>query len=414
MHSTTKSQQSPTQQPSPQNPKSHHFLSPTVLKLGLVSFFADIASEMLYPITPIFLTTVLGTSMLSVGLIEGLAESIASLMKTYSGTWSDSISKRKPFIIAGYFLGAIAKPFIGLSQSWTHVLFARAVDRTGKGLRSAPRDALIADSVPEDQRGRAFGWHRGMDTLGAAIGPLLAILFLYYYPDNLRSLYFWALIPGLIAVLILFSVCESEKTPPRPLSRNSFNPLQSWKLFPADFKKYLLAWGVFSIANSSDAFLILKTKSQGVSLTTTILLYCFYNLIYALSSPYLGKLSDKIGRKKIMILGFGIFSAVYLGFGYATELWHFWFLFSIYGLYMGATDGVSKAFCVDLSPKHLKATGIGLLGTVTGLCTVVASVWAGFLWDHYGAQWTFLFAAAGALLAVLIFSTVQEKTYNFN
>lgn len=381
-------------------------LNSTVIKLGIISFFADVASEMLYPVTPIFLTTVMGVSMASLGLIEGVAEAIASLLKTYSGSWSDSISKRKPFILVGYFLGAISKPFIGLSQSWFHVLGARALDRTGKGLRSAPRDALIADSVAPANRGAAFGWHRGMDTFGAAVGPLLAIGLLSLNSDQLRPLYYWALIPGLISVLIIFSIKEPKHNIE---SRKWENPLKSWVHFNSDFKKYILAWGIFSLANSSDVFLLMKAKSSGLNTKSVILLFCIYNLIYSLSSPYLGKLSDQIGRKKILIGGLVIFSLVYLSFGFARESWHYWMLFMIYGLYMAATEGIGKALAVDLTPPSLKATGVGILGTVTGVCTIFASVIAGLLWDKLGSSWTFLYGASGGVLAAFMIFKLESK-----
>lgn len=374
-------------------------LNPTVIKLGVVSFFADVASEMLYPITPIFLTSVLGASMTSLGLIEGVAEAIASLLKTYSGTWSDRILKRKPFILAGYFLGAISKPIIGFSHSWLDVLGARALDRTGKGFRSAPRDALIADSVTAANRGAAFGWHRGMDTFGAAIGPLLAIGLLSLNPDQLRPLYYWALIPGLISVLIVLSIKE---TPHKSENRNWENPLKAWKQFNPTFKRYIFVWGIFSLVNSSDVFLLMKAKTAGLSLKEVILLFCAYNLVYSMLSPYLGKLSDQIGRKKILISGLLVFGFVYLGFGFAQETIHYWILFMIYGIYMAATEGVSKALVVDLAPSALKATGVGVLGTVTGLCTIFASVTAGILWDHAGSSWTFFYGFAGAMLAAAL------------
>lgn len=375
-------------------------LNPTVVKLGLVSFFADVASEMLYPITPIFLTTVLGASMASLGMIEGIAEATASLLKTYSGSWSDHISRRKPFIVIGYFLGAVSKPFIGLSTSWLHVLGARALDRTGKGIRSAPRDALISDSVSSANQGAAFGWHRAMDTLGAAVGPLFAIFLMSWNSQNLRSLYFWALIPGLISVLIIFFIREPK--PHKSVIKKWDNPLKSWALMSPEFKKYIYAWGVFSLANSSDVFLLMKAKSSGLSTQSVILLFCIYNLIYSLSSPYLGKLSDQIDRRKILVSGLMVFLLVYLGFGFANQTWQYWVLFAVYGLYMGATDGVGKALAIDLAPVNLKATSIGILGTATGLCTILASVFAGLIWDHFGSSWTFIFGAVGAFLASLM------------
>lgn len=382
-------------------------LNPTVKKLGAVSFFADIASEMLYPITPIFLTSVLGASVTSVGIIEGIAESIASFLKTYSGSWSDSLSKRKPFILLGYFLGAISKPIIGLSHSWIGVLYARGLDRTGKGLRSAPRDALIAESVSPQNRGAAFGWHRGMDTFGAAVGPLIALTLLSANPKDLRSLYYWAVIPGLISVLIIFFI----KEPRHEGHKNVWiNPFKSWSHFSIPFKRYMFAWGLFSLANSSDVFLLLKAKQSGLSTSEVVLLYCAYNLIYSLSSPYLGKLSDTIDRKKLMITGLLIFTLVYLGFGVADERWHFWVLFLAYGLYMGATEGVGKALAIDLCPSNLKATGIGILGTITGFCTIFASTFAGFLWDKFNPSWTFYYGSIGAFLTVLLLATTKPST----
>ena len=342
------------------------------------------------------------------GLVEGVAEAIASLLKTYSGAWSDSISRRKPFIIAGYLLSALSKPFIGASHSWVDVLGARAADRMGKGIRSAPRDALISDSVSPSFRGAAFGWHRGMDTLGAAVGPLFAILILSINRQDLRSLYYWALIPGLISVFIIFFVRESK--PLIAVKKKWISPLKGWGELSSDFKKYIIAWGVFSLTNSSDVFLLMKAKiSAGLSIETVILIFCSYNLIYSLSSPYLGKLSDRMDRRNILILGLIIFLFSYLGFGFASQPWHFWVLFAIYGLYMGATDGVGKALAIDLSTESLKATGLGILGTVSGVCTVLASFFAGLIWDHYGSFWTFAYGGLGAFCCILLLVKTSRK-----
>lgn len=383
-------------------------INSVIIKLGLVSFFADVASEMLYPVTPIFLTSVLGASMVSVGLIEGIAESIASLLKTYSGNWSDSLKKRKPFIIIGYLLGAISKPLIGMSNSWIGVLTSRALDRTGKGIRSAPRDALIADVVDEGSRGIAFGWHRAMDSLGATVGPLVAILLLSVFFVDLRSLYFWAIIPGLLSVLILFTLNE-KTTVEKRIPIRWINPFCSWNELNSDFKKYLFGWSAFTIANSSDVFLIMKAKSSGLSTQMTILLYCAYNLTYALSSPFLGKLSDHNNRRKLLIAGLGIFSLVYFGFSLAFSPWHFWLLFLSYGLYMGATDGVGKALIVDLSPKNLRGTALGITGTITGFTTIFASTFAGFLWDRFGPRYVFYYGAVGALGSIFILSLTSSS-----
>lgn len=382
-------------------------INPVVFRLGLVSFFADVASEMLYPITPIFLTTILGASMTSLGLIEGFAEALASLLKTFSGSWSDKIQKRKPFILVGYTLGAVAKPLIGFSSSWVHVLMARSLDRFGKGLRTAPRDALIADSVPESSLGSAFGWHRAMDTLGASLGPLIAIFLLSFEFNNLRNIYLWAIIPGLLSILVLTTLKENKIS--NPQHKIWVSPFSMWEKTSIEFKKYLFTWGLFSIANSSDVFLLMKAKSSGFTLNEVIYFYVGYNLIYALSSPYLGKLSDSWDRKKILSLGLLIFSLAYFGFSVASKPWHFILLFSIYGLYMGATDGVGKALAVDLCDKNNKASYLGLLGTVTGVATIIASFTAGLLWDHLGAKWTFYYGAIGALLAMLCLLFIKEE-----
>ena len=383
-------------------------LNPTVVKLGLVSFFADVSSEMLYPVTPIFLTTVLGASMTSIGLIEGVAEAVASLMKTYSGVWSDRIKNRKNFILAGYFLAAIAKPIIGFSQNWSQVLFARSLDRTGKGLRSAPRDALLADSVSSKKQGEAFGWHRAMDTFGAALGPLLAIYFMSIKPDDLRTLYYWALVPGAFSVFFVFLVREKKPNLNRANNNPTFNFFKEWGSLKPEFKTYLYAWGLFSLANSSDVFLLMKTKDAGASTQSVILIYCGYNLIYSLASTFLGKLSDQIERKKLLIFGLLVFILVYLGFSIANSIEHFILLFLIYGLYMAATDGVGKALAVDLASKEKKATCLGILGTVTGLATIVASVAAGILWDKFGSSATFLYGAFGAAISIFVLSRISN------
>ncbi|CAN5493313.1 MFS transporter [soil metagenome] len=386
-------------------PEESKALNPTVVKLGFVSFLADVASEMLYPVTPIFLTTVLGASMASLGLIEGVAEATASLLKTFAGRASDRMGRRKPFVVVGYLLAALSKPFIGAATSWIHVLLARALDRTGKGLRSAPRDALIADSVSAANCGAAFGWHRGMDTFGAAVGPLLAVYLISARPGDLRSLYYWAIIPGLLSVLVTLTLKETKQKEKKRLAESASKPAMSflsWREFGPDLKKYVIAWTTFSLTNSSDVFLLMKAKASGLSIQHTILLYCAYNLIYSLSSPYLGILSDRIPRKNILISGLAVFAAVYVGFAFATDTWHFWLLFICYGLYMGATDGVGKALVVDLCEPKRKATALGFLGTTSGLATIFASTAAGLLWDHSGATTAFLFGAAGAVLASVL------------
>lgn len=384
----------------------NNVLNPTVVKLGLVSLFADISGEMLYPITPIFLTTVLGASMTSIGLIEGVSELIASILKFYSGFWSDRIAKRKPFIVIGYFISAIAKPLVGSATSWPQVLVARGFDRTGKGLRGAPRDALLAEAVVEKKRGHAYGWHRAMDTLGAAIGPLLAVVYLNSSGEDLRTIYYFALIPGLIAVGIVLSVKEKRiQTVSAVKVRLSFS---AWRQFSKNFKVYLASWGIFSLANSSDVFLLLRARQSGISLNSVIFMYCFYNLIYAGMSPYFGKLSDRIPRRNVLLFGLLVFCIVYAGFSIAESEWQYWLLFGIYGFYMAATDGAGKALAVDLVSSELKASGLGALAFVSGAAGVFASVVAGLLWDGFGAHWTFVYGVFGALCSILLLTKLKD------
>ncbi|MBK9294817.1 MAG: MFS transporter [Oligoflexia bacterium] len=382
-------------------------LNKTVVSLGIVSLLADISSEMLYPITPIFLTTVLGASMTSLGIIEGFAEGVLAILKSYSGVISDRIGKRKPFIWIGYLFAAFAKPLIGSAETWVQVLFARGFDRVGKGLRTSPRDALLADSVSIEHRGLAFGWHRAMDTLGAAIGPLLAIFFLSLNPSSLRTIYYWALLPGLAAVLLIYFVPEKENN-----NKAALPPPVKWRWseLPKDYKKYVITWGVFSLTNSSDAFLLMKTQQSGVSLTNTILMYCFYNLVFSLTSPFMGGLSDKYGRRKVLRFGLLVFAAVYFGFAFAKDTYVFWILFATYGLYFAATDGVGKALAVDLVGPHMHATSLGIFGTVSSLATIVASTLAGILWDQFGASAAFAYGATGALIAAALLFLLFSET----
>jgi len=388
-----------------QAPQKSVLKNPTVLKLGLVSLFADISSEMLYPITPIFLTSVLGASMASLGLVEGVAEAAASLLKSYSGRLSDRVGKRKPFVVSGYLLSALAKPIIGLATIWGHVLFARVLDRIGKGLRSAPRDALIAEAVPAENRGAAFGWHRGMDTLGAAIGPILTLILIGLFSLKIRSLYFLALIPGLASVLVARLVSDSA-VPKKSAAANAAPEEDS---FSPALRRYFLAWTIFSLANSSDVFLLMRTKELGFSLSQLILFYCLYSLSYSLLSPYFGKLSDGRDRRSLISFSLLIFAAVYAGFSVATRGWHLFMLFSLYGLYMAASDGVGKALVVDLAEPESKASALGFFGTVTGLATIFASFVAGTLWDRSGSSFTFLYGAAGALISILVLQSVKVK-----
>lgn len=391
-----------------------------VFVLGLVSFFTDISSEMLYPIIPIFLTTVLAVPMSIVGIIEGIAESTASIMKVVSGWLSDRAGKRKPFVIYGYSLSAIAKPLLAFASTWHFVLTARFLDRFGKGLRSSARDALIADSTEAQYRGRAYGFHRALDTMGAVIGPLVALLLLYYLDGNYRLMFLIAFVPALISIVLLFFFV-SERTGGK---KDSIH----FKLsdFSHEFKIFLLISMIFSIGNSSNAFLILRAKnifenfggvpsiitatfgSIGI-IAVVVLTYVVYNITYSLASMPAGILSDKIGRRNVMVGGFLIFAIVYLGFALANAGYLVWLLFAVYGFYMAMTEGVSKAFVVDIVPQDKRGTAIGLYYTATGLLALVSSLIAGFLWDYIGASAPFLFGSAAALVAAVMMVVLLPK-----
>ncbi len=379
-------------------------LTPNVARLGVVSFLADVSSEMLYPITPIFLTAVLGAPVAAVGLIEGVAEATSSLLKAFAGKLSDMSGRRRPFVFAGYLISAAAKPLIALAAGWGLVLSARVADRFGKGLRTSPRDALLADSIDPSLRGRAFGWHRAMDTLGAVLGPLIALLFIAWLQDDLRSVFLIAAIPGVLGALTVLFVRERRR-PPATAAQTSI----AWRSLPVPFRRYLIAWGAFSIANSSDVFLILKAKEVGFATTTVVLAYAFYNLVYALASPVLGHLSDGIGRRRILSGGLLVFAAVYAGFAMASEAWQVWALFAAYGLYTAATDGVGKALAVDLVPDAIRAGAIGLLATVTGIAALIASSAAGMLWSLVGPWAAFGFGAFGALAGAALLARVRAS-----
>lgn len=419
-------------------------LTPNVIRLGLVSFFADVASEMLYPLIPVFLTAVLGAPVAVVGLIEGLAEATASILKSVSGALSDRTRRRIPWIFGGYGLSAVSKPLMALAQGWPLVLFARVSDRVGKGLRTSPRDALLADSTPADCRGRAFGWHRSMDTMGAVVGPLIALgLVTLLGGDtgaNLRLILLLAFVPGAIGAFLVLTVKEVGAPKPKlatgkagaagPPEGDSVAqgvapgtsveglepaggpaaPAGRWRGFvslPPAFRKYLVAWGVFALANSSDVFLILRARSLGFGVAGVTGLYCLYNLVYAAASPVLGHRSDTVGRRRVLAGGLGVFALVYVGFAVATKGWMLWVLFAVYGLYIAATEGVGKAAAVDLVPSALRGTAVGVLGTVTGVATLVASSVAGVLWSAVGPWAAFAFGAAGAVLSIALLAVLH-------
>jgi MFS family permease len=368
-------------------------LSRNTFLLACASLFADISTEMLYPVLPVFLTQVLGASGSVVGLIDGVAQATQNIVQGFSGWLSDKLQRRKPIALAGYLLAAIAKPLMGASASWPGVLGGRFLDRLGTGARSAPRDALVASSADEEHRGKAFGLEGIGDNLGAFLGPLVAVGLLVLLHVDMRAVFYLALVPGLLAVLMIVLVTE------RPVTAAAKSKLDvNLRQFPGIYWKYLLVIALFGIGNSSNAFLILQTQAIGASLETTILVYAAFNLVAALISYPAGSLSDRWGRRNILLASFAVFFIAYLGFALTGDLLLIAALFVLYGLYQGIFRTVGKALATDFVPEHLRASGVGWYNTTVGLLGLVASIAAGLLWDHVGHAAVFLFGAAFAVV----------------
>ena len=377
-----------------------HRLDKNVFSLGLVSLFTDISSEMIYPLLPIFLSSVLGVSTSFIGLLEGIAESSASILKAVSGWFSDKLRKRKPIILLGYGLSTISKPFLYLATAGWHVLIVRFMDRVGKGIRTSPRDALVADSSLAENRGLAFGVQRAMDNLGAFLGPLLAFLILPLLNNNLRLVFLIAFIPALIAIVaIIFFVKEKSQTQ----SRAQQIKLTSFKIFNRDFKMFVFILGVFTLGNSSDAFLILRAKDLGMHLVFIPVLWLVLNFVSSISSVPSGSLSDKIGRKKMILLAFFVYGIVYLGFAFSKTQSLIWGFMALYGLYYGLSEAALRAYVADLVPdKEILATAYGIYHTVVGLCVFPASLIMGILWQRFSPTIAFSFGASLALVAAVL------------
>ena len=380
-------------------------LSRNTFLLAFASLFADISSEMLYPILPVFLTQTLKASGTIVGLVDGVAQAAQNIVQGFSGALSDKLQKRKPVALAGYLMAAAAKPLMGLASSWQGVFGARFLDRLGAGTRSAPRDALIASSVDEKDRGRAFGLEGVGDNAGAFLGPLLAVFLLYSLHIGIRPIFYLALIPGLLAFVLVLLVKERQVA----VAAKSKIDI-SLRQFPKAYWKYLLATALFGIGNSSNAFLILRVQDIGASLERTILIYAGFNLVAALISYPAGSLSDKWGRKNILLASFLIFLIAYLGFALTQNVFLIAGLFVFYGLYEGIFRAAGKAYAADFVPEHVRASGIGWYSTTVGLLQLVASVVAGLLWDRIGHTAVFYYGAVFAAVgSVGLFLLVPEN-----
>ena len=385
----------------------------TVFALALVSLLTDASSEIIYPLLPLFLTATLGASAATLGVIEGAAETTASLLKLASGWWSDRIKRRKTLVVIGYTIASVARPLVALAQSAGQVLAIRLSDRVGKGIRSSPRDALLADAVAPAQRGRAFGLHRAADHFGAVIGPLVAFAVLRWTTLTLRQLFLLAAIPGALAVIALIVGVREE---PRAIAatvpngtRAATRPTLAGGL-PGRFWGFLGVLLLFTLGNSSDAFLLLRASQLGVAAALRPILWAMLHVVKSATSTPGGTLSDRVGRAPLIIAGWLIYAAVYLGFGRATATWQAWALFAVYGTYFGLTEGVEKALVADLVPVEKRGAGFGWYNLAIGLGALPASVIFGAVWDRFGAARAFEMGAAfSALAAVALLAVVPRR-----
>lgn len=390
-------------------------LSRNVKALGVVSLLADIASEMVYPLLPTFLTVTLGASGTALGAIEGVADATSSLVKLASGWWADRVRSRKPLVVVGYLVSAIARPLIGLAMAPWHVLAVRFTDRTGKGVRTSPRDALLADSSDSAQRGRAYGFHRALDNVGAVLGPLVAWLLVELARATERTVFLWSALPGFVSIVVLvLFVRDAGRTraaagspvppaspAPSPTLPTPAAPAEPGEALPANFWRYIAVVFVFTLGASSDAFLLVRARELGVSLAMIPILYAMLNLVKAVSSTPAGALSDRLGRRPLIISGWALYAAVYVGFAAATSAWQAWMLFAVYGLFFGLTEGTEKALVADLVPAMRRGTAFGWFHFAIGVAALPASLVFGLVWDRAGAATAFFMGAAIAGIATL-------------
>ena len=367
------------------------------------------ASEMLYPVMPVFLKSI-GFSVLFIGILEGIAEAIAGISKGYFGRLSDAHGRRLPFVQLGYGLSAISKPMLALILQPLWVLLSRTLDRLGKGIRTGARDALLSDETTPENKGRIFGFHRSWDTVGAMLGPAIALVYLYYHPGSYRDLFLLAFLPGVLAIILSLLIKEKKQPPPsgiKPVRFWSF--LHYWRESPEAYKWLIIGLLLFSLANSSDAFLILRMKTSGLTDTETLGIYIFYNLIYALAAYPLGILADKVGFRRMFLAGLVLFIIVYLGFGLFSGFRTFVALFFLYGLYAAATEGVSKAWISNSVSGKDTATAIGYFTAFQSLITLISSSLAGLIWYRAQPEYLFLFSGSLTIIVVIYFMAVSGK-----
>ena len=372
-----------------------------VVLLGLVSFFSDISAEMVYPIIPLYLSAAFGATPALIGLIEGIAESLASLLKVFSGYITDKFGKKKPIAFIGYAAGLVYKVALILAGSWGGVLGARVIDRVGKGIRTAPRDVMVCDSADGNNLGKAFGVHKALDMAGPAIGIFISYLLLEKAGKTAayKELFAISIIPAILGLLMFFFIKE-KRTHEDAKKREPF--WQNIKKLDGQLKLYLFVAFLFTLGNSSNAFLLLRAKSVGFDDNNVILLYLIFNLTASILSIPLGRLSDRVGRKKLLVAGYIVFSAVYLGFAFASSQFTIIIVFVLYGFYSAMITGVERAFIAEISPVDLKGSMLGLHSTIVGIALLPSSVIAGLLWVRFGASSPFLFGSVMSLLAAFI------------
>ncbi len=372
----------------------------TVWVLSIVSLFADVASEMLYPVIPVYLQQI-GFSVLWIGILEGLANFTAGISKGYFGKLSDEKGTRLPFIKAGYFFSAVSKPMIAVFTWPIWIFFARTLDRLGKGIRTAARDALLSDEASRETKARVFSFHRSWDTVGACLGPVMALLLLRFYPGSYKTIFFLAFIPGLVSVLLIFLIREKNKPSIPDNNGGFFSYFKYWNIARPEFRKLVIGLLIFALFNSSDVFLLLRTKEITSSDSHVIGAYIFYNFVYAAAAYPMGVLADKLGMKKIFIVGIILFAVTYSGFALANETWMPYALFFIYGLYAAATEGIAKAWITNLAHENKTATAIGFYTSCESVCALFASIMAGFIWSNYGALPTFGLTAIVSVVVIV-------------
>ncbi len=395
-------------------------LKGNVLALSIVSLLNDTSSEIIYPLLPAFLAVTLGATPFAIGIIEGFAESVSSLLKLFSGYLSDKFDKRKLPVFAGYSLATIVRPMLALVTTWQQVLFVRVADRVGKGIRVAPRDALLASSVSEEERGLAFGFNRAFDHLGAVIGPIVAFILLYFLAEDsnrptdsdYRQLFLFASIPIVLGLFVIIFFVHEDKTKKPKVELDTPKLRHSFKEFDGNFKRFLFVIALFTLSNSTDAFLLLRAEQAGIPLFIIPLLWMALNISKVISSLIFGELSDKIGRRKLIFAGWILYALVYCGFAFVSDAWQALVLFLIYGIFFGLTEGVEKALVADLVPRDKRGTAFGFYNLAFGITVFPASLWFGYVWKTYGSTTSFLVSAGISIIAAFLLMTIKNPRFD--